>query len=173
MLRTSIKQIPKWGSRTIDEHIAINTIWGRNHGLVDTLIYTLVHDKTCFLEEECWYRDYISLFAKSTLYTDLGDLKRYVPEKIKEIDLGTGELVRKMDYSYGLTNEGFYEVGWMHIDADIILLSEELIRRFEEVHSSELDEQVMLYVYPKGLSESQEIAIWNDEKGNLYIEAID
>lgn len=61
MIYCSIREIPQWGARTW--YIGTDSVWGRDEGYVDSLIYTLISDKKCIIQPSCWYYDYIYTFA--------------------------------------------------------------------------------------------------------------
>ncbi len=146
MFLFSHKEIPGWGARIPIEHIGgIDTVWGRDGGYVDSLIFTVVHDKKCIVPKNGWYNKYIKTMAADIQLTDEND--------------GLAQ-----DTEMALTN-GFEEVGWMHIDVNFLLLSDEANARFKE------GERVLLYIKPADLLETDTVAVWNDAKGNIYVEA--
>ena len=147
MLHYSIKEIPKWGARMPKGSVGTDTVWVRNGGYVDALIFTVVHDKKCIVPEEGWYNKYIEAMTADVLITN--------------------EMNHKVLDSETALASGFEEVGWLHIDANFILLSDEANARFEE------GERVYLYINPSGLSEAAAIEVWNDAKGNIYVRAND
>lgn len=143
----SLKEIPAWGARARGVCVGTDTVWGRSGGYVDSLIFTVVHDKKCIVEEVGWYNKYIEVMAAD----------------IQEVD----EIDYKILSSELALAKGFEEVGWMHIDNNFPLLSNEANMRFDEGDS------VYLYINPTGLSETDTVLVWNDMKGNIYIEAYD
>lgn len=147
MLHSSIKEIPKWVARVPDGRVGTDTVWGRDDGCVDSLIFTVIHNKKCIVPEEGWYNNYIETIAADILITD--------------------EMNCKVQDSETALASGFEEVGWMHIDTNFVLLSDEANARFKE------GERVYLYINPSGLSEAAAIEVWNDAKGNIYVKSCD
>lgn len=145
MLYYSMREIPVWGARASGVCVGTDTVWGRDSGFADSLIFTVVCGKKCILEREGWYNKYIETITADSQIMDNIDHKVLSSET-------------------ALSN-GFVEAGWMHIDINFLLLSDEANARFEE------GERVYLYINPIGLSEADTIAVWNDRKGNLYIES--
>ncbi len=145
MSHYSVREIPVWGARASGACVGTDTVWGRDGGFADSLIFTVARGKKCILEQGGWYNKYMETIAVDS------------------------QIVEKIDHkalnSETACSNGFVEAGWMHIDIHFLLLSEEANARFEE------GERVYLYINPLGLSEAKTIAVWNDRKGNLYIES--
>lgn len=144
MIFCSIKYIPGWVART--HNISTDSIWGRSSGFGDTLIFTLIKDKKCILKKDCWYYEYIDIFADEVT-TD----EEY-------------EIIINQD-TYSELRERCRRVGWMHIDADFLLIEEKALQRFRN------GDEVYLYVDPEGLAEADTVIVLNDEEGNIYIES--
>ena len=145
MFYYSVREIPVWGARVSGAGVGTDTVWGRDSGFADSLIFTVVRGKKCMLDKEGWYNQYIETIAADSQIMD------NIGHKVL-----SGETA---------LDHGFVEAGWMHIDIHFLLLSEEANARFEE------GESVYLYINPSGLSKADAIAIWNDKKGNIYIES--
>lgn len=146
MIRHSSREIPNWGART--QYIGTDSVWVRNNGYVDVLISTLIRDKKCIMRSDCWYYNYVNIFAKE-IVTDY----EY-------------ELISNQD-TFSEWKERFQQVGWMHLEWNSLLLNEKAYQ-----HCSDGDEEY-LYVNPVGLSDTETVIILNDEEGNIYIESED
>ena len=60
-------------------------------------------------------------------------------------------------------DNGFVEVGWMHIDVHSSLLSEDAFNCFKE------GECAYLYVNPNEIADAERIVLWIDEKENILL----
>lgn len=126
------------------DFLAVDSVWynpGNNYHN-DTLINTILANKTCVYNPDCWYADYYEVFSLEA------DKEKEIPELV------SGDK---------LSADNFDEVGYTLTYVHTTLVD-------HAVHDVvEKGDVPSLYINTEGISDADRVVAVNDENGNIYL----
>lgn len=114
----------------------------------DALIYTILQNRDCYVNPDCWYIGYVKTFGNHVICDDR---------------------VNAVVNSNDIENISSYiELGFSRATNHRTLYSEEQIQL---ISRSEVETGVApkLFIAPDGIESGQAVVFFNDDKGNIYI----
>lgn len=130
------------------DYLAVDTVWYNPENTYhnDTLINTLLSNKTCVCSSDSWYVEYYHIFSEKM------DINCDIPGMLNSAEIN---------------KRNFEEVGYALAYIHSTLVDHEV---FEVATQKDMPK---LFVRIEGMSDTDRIVAVNDESGNIYLMAED